>query len=81
MLFIRKIRLSNFKTDNSLTMEEIFDYCTSLKEINLSNFNTNKIIRIDSLFRDCKSLEEINISNFNTDNLKVMFMMFMVVNL
>ena len=62
-------------------MEEIFDYCTSLKEINLSNFNTNKIIRIDSLFRDCKSLEKINISNFNTDNLKVMFMMFMVVNL
>ena len=49
-------------------MNNMFEFCSSLKSIDLSSFNTSNVIDISCMFADCSSLEFINLSSFNTIN-------------
>ena len=70
------VDLSNFNSDNIITMSFMFYYCKSLRNINFSNFNTGKVITMEAMFLGCESLRNLNLSNFNTEkvvNMKGMF--------
>ena len=56
MFIIKKLYLSNFKTNNVTNMSWMFDGCSSLKELNLNNFHTNKVTNMSWMFSRCSSL-------------------------
>ena len=60
MFFFRRIKLSNFNTNNVTNMEYMFIGCSSLEELNLSNFNTNNVTNMKSMFGECSSLKELS---------------------
>ena len=73
---IKKLDLSNFKTDNVKNMSGMFNGCSFLEELDLSNFNTNNVTNMSGMFKGCQQLKELNISNFNTNNVTNMSSMF-----
>ena len=73
---IKKLDLSNFKTDNVKNMSGMFNGCYFLEELDLSNFNTNNVTNMSSMFYLCHSLEGLDLSNFNTNNVTNMKEMF-----
>ena len=73
---IKKLDLSNFKTDNVKNMSGMFNGCSFLEELDLSNFNTNNVTNMSGMFKGCQRLKELNISNFNTNNVTNMKEMF-----
>ena len=73
---IKKLDLSNFKTDNVKNMSGMFNGCYFLEELDLSNFNTNNVTNMSGMFKGCQQLKELNISNFNTNNVTNMSSMF-----
>ena len=40
-------------------MEEMFSYCSSLKELNLNHFNTNNVTNMSCMFYEC--LDELKL--------------------
>ena len=50
---LKKLKLSNFNTNNVITMYGMFHGCSSLKELNLSNFNINNVTDMDGVFFGC----------------------------
>ena len=73
---IKKLELSNFKTDNVKNMSGMFNGCYFLEELDLSNFNTNNVTNMSGMFKGCQRLKELNVSNFNTNNVTNMKEMF-----
>ena len=73
---IKKLDLSNFKTDNVKNMSGMFNGCYFLEELDLSNFNTNNVTNMSGMFKGCQQLKELNISNFKTNNVTNMSSMF-----
>ena len=73
---IKKLDLSNFKTDNVKNMSGMFNGCYFLEELDLSNFNTNNVTNMKEMFYNCSSLEELDLSNFNTNKVTDMSCMF-----
>jgi len=73
---IKKLDLSNFKTDNVKNMSGMFNGCSFLEELDLSNFNTNNVTNMSGMFKGCQQLKELYISNFNTNNVTNMSSMF-----
>ena len=57
--------LSNFITDNLITMIQIFYQCYSLKKVNINFIDAPKLKNFYSCFNYCHSLTSINISNLN----------------
>ena len=50
---IKKLDLSNFKTDNVKNMSGMFNGCSFLEELDLSNFNTNNVSNLKEMFYGC----------------------------
>ena len=73
---LKRIDLSNFKTNKVTNMSRMFYGCSSLSEINLSNFNTDKVNNIGGIFYGCSSLKGINLSKFNVKNVNDLSNMF-----
>ena len=73
---IKKLDLSNFKTDNVKNMSGMFNRCSFLEELDLFNFNTNNVTNMSGMFKGCQQLKKLNISNFNTNNVTNMSSMF-----
>ena len=40
-------------------MNNMFYWCSSLKELNLNNFNTNNVTNMSGMFNWCSSLKEL----------------------
>jgi len=58
---LTRINLSNFNTQNVITMRSMFIKCKSLKYLDISNFNTQNVTEMDSMFKECKSLIKQNV--------------------
>ena len=74
---IKRIDLSNFKTNEVTDMSYMFYFCTNLKEINLSNLNTKNVKNMSNMFSYCAKLSLIKASSFNiqkVNNMKEMFL-------
>ena len=50
---LESLDLSNFNTNNVITMENLFSDCMSLKELNISNFIFNKYTIVEYMFNNC----------------------------
>ena len=67
---ITEIDLSNFKTAQVNSMQNMFKECINLRDINFGNIDTSKVTNMEGLFRDCKNLRSIDLSNFDTSSLE-----------
>ena len=74
---LKTLVLTNFKTDNFTSMENMFNGCSSLKSIDVSSFNTSNVTKMYRMFYNCSSLESIDLSNFITNNFTDMRDMFL----
>ena len=64
---LTSLDLSNFKTENVRTMQNMFEGCYKLQSIKgLNKFNTSKVTYMDHMFSNCSSLQNIDLSNFDT---------------
>ena len=68
----KKINISNFNTDNVLSMHSMFWGCYNLEEINFPYLNTINVTDMSNMFSNCCSLKEIDLSNFNIINVSDM---------
>ena len=66
--------ISNWNTDNVISMAHLFEKCSKLKNIiDISQWNINKVNNISYMFSGCSSLESVpDISNWNTNSVKNM---------
>ena len=53
MFIIKRIKYSNFNTNNVSDMRYMFRRCSSLKELIITNFNTNNVNNIRYMFYGC----------------------------
>lgn len=68
--------IEKLHTENTTSMESMFNGCQSLKSIELSYFDTSKVENMAYLFHNCVSLIKINVGNFNTSKVTTMEGMF-----
>jgi surface protein len=57
-LFLYKISLENFKTENVIDMSSMFKGCEQLQQLN-QNFNTKNVKNMSKMFNFCSSLYNI----------------------
>ena len=55
-------------------MENMFNWCSLLRQLNLSNFNTNKDTYIRDMFNVCSSFKELTFNTNNVSNVEFMFL-------
>lgn len=60
-----ELDLSNFVTDNVITMSGMFYQCLALSSLNISTFNTCNVNRMNLMFYACAALTDLDISNFD----------------
>ena len=58
----------NFKTDNIVSMNNMFSVCSSLTSINLANFNTKNVKDMSYMFVGCTYLSSFNFFDINIEN-------------
>ncbi len=68
--------IKNLKTDNVMSMSNMFAGCRSLTSLDVSGFKTDNVTDMSSMFSDCKSLTHLDVSSFKTENVTNMFFMF-----
>lgn len=75
-IFLKKIDLSGFNTENVTDMKFMFYDCVNLVDLNVSNLNTSKVTDMSYMFRNCQSLQIIDLRSFDTHNVTNMNVMF-----
>ena len=63
-------------TEKVTNMNNMFYYCSKLKEIDLSHFNTAKVTKMAGMFTYCSSLKTLDLRTFNMDNVTYVRSMF-----
>ena len=71
-----KLDLSCFKTENIVSMKNMFLDCSSLVTLNLRGFDTSNVNNMSFMFSGCKKLLNLDISTFDTSNVTNMNWMF-----
>ena len=64
--------LSEFYTDDVVSMKYMFAECRNLEEIDLFNFNTDKVEKMGFMFKSCTNLKYLDLSMFNVSNVRDM---------
>ena len=65
---LTSIDISNFNTENVISMAALFEGCSSLTSLNLSNINTDRVQFMFYMFNNCKSLKYLDISSFSDNS-------------
>ncbi len=59
---LTSLNLSNFNSNNVISMKYMFFKCSSLNYLNILNFNTNKLINMiqtfDEIPKNCKVIKK-----------------------
>jgi len=63
-------------TSNTITMEDMFRECASLKSINLNTWDVQHVQDMSGMFLACNALETLNLATWNTQNLTDVAAMF-----
>lgn len=74
---LRSLDLSNFNTENVVTMAQLFRLNNSLISLDVSRFDTSKVTDMTRMFEGISSLVNLDISNFDTSKVVSMNNMFM----
>ena len=72
---LEKIDLTNVDTSNVTNMDNLFAFCSGLKEID-GLTNTENVNSMGAMFYNCSSLTNIDLSHFSTNNVTCMISMF-----
>lgn len=75
-LYLTKIDLSNFNTENVTNMTFMFYDCVRLVELDISNLNTSKVEDMSYMFFYCSSIEKLDLKSFDTNKVNNMDYMF-----
>lgn len=67
---------SAFHTENTTSMQSMFQDCRSLEELDVSGFDTAQVTTMSSMFDYCQALEELDVSGFDTAQVTDMSTMF-----
>ena len=71
MLYLSKLDLSSFNTNNVTNMSNMFYKCKNLSELNLSSFNTNNVTNMNWMFCNCNlnfiQINKLNIKKFEKE--------------
>ena len=70
------IGIENLKTDNFVSMDDMFYNCGSLESVDISHFNTKNVTSMARTFLGCSSLKSLDVSHFDTKNVTNMLWMF-----
>lgn len=62
--------LQNFNTSKNRNFQNMFTWCTNLKELDLSSFDTSNSESFNDMFQSCIELTELDLSNFNSSKTK-----------
>jgi len=75
--FLQEIDLRGVDFSDVVSMEEMFDNCTSLTSITFGDdVNTSAVTNMRSMFGVCPSLKSLDLSGFDTSNVTDMGLMF-----
>lgn len=72
---LEKIDLTNVDTSNVTNMDNLFAFCSGLKEIN-GLTDTANVTSMGAMFYSCSSLTNLDLSHFNTSKVTCMISMF-----
>ena len=78
-LNLKQIKLIDVILPNTfsvLSLESMFQECSSLESISLVYIDTSSVTTFNLMFRDCKSLKRLDLSHFNTKSAQEMKEMF-----
>lgn len=70
------VGIENLKTDNVVSMQQMFPNCSALRTLDVSHFNTANVTEMHNMFYGCSSLETLDLSSFSTSNVTKMGWMF-----
>lgn len=70
------IDVSDFNTNQVITMKDMFKGCSNITTLSFSNLNTSKVTDMSGMFCDCTNLNEFRAANFNTTAVTDMSSMF-----
>ena len=68
--------LNLLDTSNVISMNRMFDGCSSLTSLDVSKFDTSNVTNMDCMFRSCSSLTSLDVSKFDTSKVTNMSSMF-----
>lgn len=71
------VTFTDFSTNGTKTMNNMFNGCTVLRSIDASCFDTSIVTTMENMFRDCQSMTSLNMTGFKTGNVRTMENMFM----
>lgn len=75
-LYLTKIDLSNFNTENVTNMTFMFYDCVRLVELDISSLDTSNVEDMSYMFFYCSSIENLNLRSFDTKKVTNMDYMF-----
>lgn len=70
------VGLNHINSSNLVTMERMFDCCSSLQSLDLTGLKTDHVTNMSSLFEHCTDLTSLDVSGFNTECVTNMSSMF-----
>ena len=59
---LKSLDLSNFNTQNVLSIERMFNYCSSLEGLDMSNFDIQNVVNSEYFLNGCNSLKKLILS-------------------
>jgi len=65
-----------FHTEDVRNMDNMFRFCTGLKELDVSGFATGNVTSMEGMFYACRGLRQLDLGNFHTENVTSMASMF-----
>lgn len=65
-----------FHTENTTSMQAMFDHCDRLTKLDVSGFDTSRVTTMFGMFYECGSLQELDLSGFDTSNVTDMGFLF-----
>lgn len=71
------VTFTDFSTNGTKTMNNMFNGCTALKSVDASCFDTSIVTTMENMFRDCQVMTSLNMTGFDTGDVRTMENMFM----
>ena len=72
-----EIESATIEVTGATHLDNLFQYCTNLKNVDLSRLDTSEVMDMSRMFADCSNLTSVDISKFDTSKVVDMKEMFL----